>query len=58
MADEYQIKITTQGDPKGAEAVAAGLQKVGRAAADTGKESRKLGDDLTSLGSCHVISRR
>lgn len=51
MADDFQIRITTQGDPKGAEAVAASLQKVGKAAGDTSKQSRSLGEDLATLGS-------
>lgn len=53
----YDIKITTTGQPAGAEAVARSLDNVGKAAANAGKEAkntgeatRSLGDDLSSLG--------
>lgn len=52
MADNsFDIKITTTGQPAGADSVAKSLQGVGKAAADTGKESKSLATDLESLGS-------
>lgn len=52
MADNsFDIKITTTGQPAGADSVAKSLQGVGKAAAETGKESKSLGADLESLGS-------
>jgi hypothetical protein len=50
MAEEYQVKITTQGDPKGADKVAESLQKVTKSAGETGKQAQSLGNDLSSLG--------
>ena len=51
MAEDFQIKITTTGDPKGAEQVAAALGKVTKATAESAKETRTLTQDVTSLGS-------
>lgn len=48
--NDYEVKVTTIGDPKGADKVADSLNKVTKAAKENSTESRKLTDDLTSLG--------
>lgn len=51
MADpDFKIKISTTADTSGAQAAASALQGLGKAAGETGKETRTLGDDLSSLG--------
>jgi len=47
---DLKINITTTGNPAGAEAVAKSLQGLGKAAGETGQESKSLGADLQSLG--------
>lgn len=51
MAEDFKINISTSGDPRGAQAVADSLKNVGKAAEETSKGARTLGDDMLSLGS-------
>lgn len=50
MAENYEVKITTQGDPKGADKVAESLNKVAKSTADAGKESKESARNLNELG--------
>ena len=47
---DFKIRISTTADTSGAQAAASALQGLGKAAGQTGQESRTLADDLTSLG--------
>lgn len=51
MADtDFKIKITTTADTAGAQSAASALQGLGKAAGETGKESKSLGEELGKLG--------
>ncbi len=50
MADDYKIKIVTEGDPRGAERVADSIQKVSRSANDNAKATKEASRGLNELG--------
>lgn len=50
MADDYKIKIVTEGDPRGAERVAGSIDKVSRAAKDNTKATQESARGMNELG--------